>query len=110
MDSATVLAIAKKWHAKIEFPECYRTEFEKLFAEPHELEYTTYAAYDKVANKDNHRKNLIMLLFFCQELEDKYKAAGISEEILMATIKDFIISVDRYYQANGCICAVRAII
>lgn len=103
IENSKVLEIARKWYAKISFPKCYESEFEKLFEQQKNLKCTTYDSYNKENNHDDPGKNLVMLLYFCQELSERYESMGISKEILMDTISDLIIYVQRYHILNGSI-------
>ena len=103
MENNEVLKIARKWYEKIPFPKCFEEEFEELFAKQHDLECTTYDVYMKEHNQDDHGKNLLMLLYFFQELSERYEAAGIPEEILIGTIADIVVGVQRYHLLNGSI-------
>jgi len=67
-----------------------------------------FKEYDLVANRPEKCKNLIMFLYFCEELSQKYEEVGIPREILLNTIDDFIISVERQYDIDGSIGIVMA--
>ena len=108
MIKENVTDLARKWYAKIPFPACYDSEFEALLANQQNLECMPFASYDLERNKNEHAKNLVMFLYFCQELSQRYQAAGISEAILMATIEDFVISVERNYILEGSMGIVNA--
>ena len=103
-----VLALARKWYTKIPFPKEFDAEFEALLAEQTDLMPIPFASYDLVQNKDAYGKNLVMYLYFCEELSERYAAAGIPEDILMATLEDFVIMVQRNRILRGSIGLVRA--
>lgn len=103
-----VLALARKWYAKIPFPKEFDPEFEQLLAEQTDLMPIPFASYDLVENKTAYGKNLVMFLYFCEELSQRYAAAGIPEEILLATLEDFVITVQRNRILRGSIGLVRA--
>jgi len=103
-----VKEIAKKWYQRIGFPKEHDALFEKLLEEEGDLSCMPFAEYDLVENRPNKGKNLIMFLYFCEELSLKYKDKGIPEDILMATLQDFIVSVERQYKLTGQLGIVRA--
>jgi len=108
MSKMYVKEIARKWYQKIGFPKEYDTLFEKLLEEEMDLACMPFAEYDLVANRLNKGKNLIMFLYFCEELAEKYSQLGIPESILMRTLEDLVISVRRQFLLTGQIGIVRA--
>lgn len=104
----SVKEIAEKWYKIIGFPEKFDEGFYKLLNEETELQPMKFEDYDLIANRPNKCKNLIMFLYFCEELSQKYKEKGIPHEILLNTIDDFIISVERQYDIDGSIGIVMA--
>lgn len=103
-----VKELAKKWYDIIGFPEKFDEGFEKLLLEENDVSPMKFEEYDLVANRPNKGKNLIMFLYFCEELSKKYEEKGIPREILLNTIDDFIISVERQVDINGEIGVVMA--
>lgn len=108
MENNKVLETARKWYAKIPFPKEYAAEFEQLLEEQKDLVCMPFADYDLQENKRAYGKNLVMFLYFCQELSERYEAAGISEDILLSTIEDFVISVQRNRILRGSMGVVNA--
>ena len=108
MSRETVISLAKKWYNLISFPKKYDDMFEKLLEQEQDLQCMKFEDYDIKGNSQRKGKNLIMFLYFCEELSEKYKSAGISQEILMATIDDFIINVEREYILSGKMGLVKA--
>lgn len=104
----SVKEIAEKWYKIIGFPEKFDEGFYKLLNEETELQPMKFEDYDLIANRPEKCKNLIMFLYFCEELSQKYKEKGIPHEILLNTIDDFIISVERQYDIDGSIGIVMA--
>ncbi len=104
----TVKELAKKWYEIIDFPEKFDEGFEKLLAEENNVFPMKFSEYDLVINRPNKGKNLIMFLYFCEELSQKYEEKGIPREILLNTIDDFKISVERQYDINGVVGIVMA--
>ena len=108
MERDTVKKIAKKWYDLIPFPEKFDEEFDRLLEEENDLECMRFEEYDIKQNAPLKGKNLIMFLYFCEELSQRYDAAGISRDILMATLEDFLPSVERNKNLTGKIGVVRA--
>jgi len=108
-NESKVKVLADKWYKKIRFPAEYDEEFKELISaisDPGEMLFTDY---DFEANKDDNQKNLIMYLYFCEELSRKYEEKGIPEEILMASlVPDFPIMVKRCVCLTGKLGLLRA--
>ena len=104
----TVKELAKKWYKIIGFPEKFDKGFYNLLNEETDLQPMKFEEYDLISNRPNKCKNLIMFLYFCEELSQKYKEKGIPHEILLNTIDDFIISVERQYDIDGRVGVVMA--
>ena len=107
MSEKYVKEIAKKWYRKIGFPKEYDPLFEKLLESETDLACMPFAEYDLAKNRPNKGKNLIMFLYFCEELKEKYREKGISEAILMDTVKDLVLSVKRQFLLTGQLGIVR---
>ncbi len=101
MEKDTVKKLAKKWYDKIGFPKEFDEGFDKLLSEENDLLCIKFEEYDISENKDCHGKNLIMFLYFCEELYEKYKALGIPDDIFYMTIGDFAVSVKRWFKMTG---------
>ena len=98
MSKNKVTEIARKWYVKIGFPEKFDAMFNALLEEenPESVPFEKYNA-----SENSKGKTFIMYLYFCEQLAEKYKEAGISEKILMATLSDFIINTEREYILSG---------
>ena len=101
-----VLDTARKWYCRIPFPTEWDAEFEALLKEQEDLRCMSFADYDLDQNTPG--KDLVMFLYFCEELSARYKKAGISQDILLATVEDFVISVKRNRILTGKMGIVRA--
>lgn len=104
----TVKILAKKWYDIIDFPSEYDVKFEELLSEETDVVPMKFDEYDVASNRSNKGKNLVMFLYFCEELSQKYEEKGIPREILLDTIDDFKISVKRQYDIDGRIGIVMA--
>ena len=102
-----VLAIARKWYAKIQFPKEFDQEFEQLLSQQTDLMPIPFASYDLAQNQTAYGKNLVMFLYFCEELSERYAAAGIPEDILLATLEDLVIVTQRNRILRGSIGLVK---
>ncbi len=104
-----VKKLSKKWYKKIGFPSEYDKEFEALLDMISDIGETSFDDYDFEANRENNQKNLIMYLYFCEELSKKYEEKGIPEEILLASlVPDFSVMVKRCIALTGKLGLIRA--
>jgi len=90
--------IIKKWYSAIGFPKEYDDEFYYSLEKADTLDFESMETYTNFENKTN---NLFAYLYFCEELSQKYKKLGISEEILLDTIRDIVIWTNTYYGIYG---------
>ena len=81
-----VRTVAKKWYKALGFPKEYDSEFEDALENISVSDATDVSTYDKKC-KDGKR-NLISYLFLCEKAAQKYKEAGLPEDVLEATLKD----------------------
>ena len=81
--------VIRKWYKKLEFPGCYDNQFEQLLANYKISDAITIEKYN-FAEMDGKR-NLLSFLYFCEDLERRYKEKGIDEKILIDTLKDLPI-------------------
>lgn len=80
--------IIEKWYKKLNFP----TEFDKdfqLLLNTVTLPLITVKEYKN--ENFNAQENLLLFLYFCEALEEKYREYGIAEEILLDTLGDIVI-------------------
>ncbi len=88
-ENPEVKTIIKKWYDKIGFEKDFDAEFEKALNTIPVSDYMTMKYYD--AECEDGKKNLLNMLFMCEELSEKYKELGISEDILVDTLSDLSI-------------------
>lgn len=91
--------IIEKWYARLKFPKSYDKEFKRALAEIKISDAITINDYNLLST--DGKRNLLSYLFFCEKLEEKYKNAGIPEEILMATLKDLPIWTREWSNVKG---------
>lgn len=92
--------IIKKWYEKLSFPAEWDAPFHTLLNEK-ELSPCHISEYDN-ADEDKE-KNLLMYLFFCEELFAGYSAVGIDEKIFFDTVSDLVIWAKVHFAINGSI-------
>lgn len=80
--------IIKKWYERLKFPKEYDEEFYDMLCK---YELSECSAEEYGIDEKDVRKNLLMYLYFCEELSQRYKAKGISDEILTDTLSDIVI-------------------
>lgn len=91
--------IIEKWYKKIGFPKEFDKEFYDIL-ESTELDATLNAdTYD--INESDGKKNLLMYLYFTEELHKKYVDKGIPEEIFYDTIEDIVRWTKTWTDLNG---------
>ena len=91
-------SIIKKWYDKLHFPKEYDAEFQEIL-ERSELGGIT--AIEEYEYDKDCGKNLCAYLYFCEAVSEKYKAHGISEEILADTLSDIVVWTKIYYGMWG---------
>jgi len=84
-----VSVIIKKWYQKLDFPKIYDTEFYHALSEIKISDAISIEKYD-VSSKDGKR-NLLSMLFTCENLAEKYRERGIGEDILCTTLSDLVV-------------------
>lgn len=80
--------IIEKWYKKLSFPEKYDKEFYEILSSEELDENATLQTYD--IYEPNGRKNLLMYLYFLEDLHTQYEERGIPEEIFTDTVKDVV--------------------
>lgn len=91
--------IIEKWYKKIGFPKEYDREFYKALEEIKISDAVSLEKYDLFST--NGKRNLLTVLYLCEELKDKYVQRGIDEEILMDTIRDMVIWTNIWTDLKG---------
>lgn len=94
-----VPVIIKKWYQKLDFPKIYDTEFYHALSEINISDEISIEKYD-VSSKDG-KKNLLSMLFMCENLAEKYRERGIRENILRATLSDLVIWTNTWSNLKG---------
>lgn len=89
--------IIRKWYKKLSFPTEWEAEFENML-ENEKLIPCSFKEYD---DTENLAQNLPMFLYFCEDVEERYKKTGIPEEILLDTLSDILIWAKMYKSIYG---------
>ena len=97
-----VADICRKWYKKLEFPMEYNNDFELLLKEYDISDAITADKYDY--NEKDGKRNLLSMLFMCEELEEKYREKGIDEKILIDTAKDIVLWTNSWTNVKGELC------
>lgn len=99
MKNAQTAAIIEKWYKKIGFPSHYDKEFYDALNSMDIDTSIKVEQYD--LENDNGKENFLYFLYFCEELERKYKERGISDEILYDTLADMPRWLDTWSGLKG---------
>lgn len=91
-------AIIEKWYEKLAFPKEWDSDFRSLL-KTKELSPCRISEYDNAG--EDKEQNLLMYLFFCEELSEGYIARGIEEKILFDTLSDLVIWAKVHFAING---------
>lgn len=85
-DNPEVKTIIKKWYDKIGFEKDFDEEFNKALESIPVSDYVDMEHYDLTC--EDGKKNLLNILFMCEELSKTYEKLGIGEDILLDTLSD----------------------
>ncbi len=97
-----VSEICRKWYDKLGFPIEYKNDFEQILGEYNISDAITVDKYDY--NEKDGRRNLLSMLFMCDEVERKYKEMGIDENIMVDTLSDIRLWTDAWTDVKGELC------
>lgn len=92
-------SIIKKWYNKLRISDEYKEEFENAL---YEIKISdTISIEDCYVNETDGKRNLLSFLYMCENLEEKYKQKGISEEVLLDTLSDIPIWLNTWSDIKG---------
>lgn len=91
--------VIEKWYKKLGFPKYFDEEFYEALREIKISDAITVEEYNE-QEKDG-RRNFLSFLYFCKDLQKKYEAMGIPEEILLDTLHDLVIWTDIWSGLKG---------
>lgn len=92
-------AICEKWYKRLGFPAEYDAAFYAALGRIEVLPSATVYEYD--LGSEDGLSNLLHFLYFCEALEERYRAAGIGEEVLLHTLRDLVIWTDIWSREKG---------
>ncbi len=98
-ENPKVKEIIEKWYKLLGFPKEYDDEFYdalKNIKISDNITAETYNSFDS-----DGKRNLLSVLFMCEELEEKYKEKGISKDVLMNTLSDIPIWTNTFSDLKG---------
>lgn len=90
--------IIEKWYLNLPFPEKYREDFYKLL-DTCQLEPCTLEQYLETSH--DGQENLLMFLYFCEELYEKYQAYAIEDSVFYDTVEDIVRWTNTYHSVYG---------
>ncbi len=91
--------IIRKWYKKLGFPAEFDAQFEDIIKNEQIREDWDINDYDLYGK--NGRENLLMQLYFCEEVSKRYAEKGIEEEIFLDTMRDIVVWTKRWSEAKG---------
>ncbi len=98
-DTPKVREVIEKWYTRLGFPRCYDKEFREALGRIKISDAITLEGYDKGC-KDGKR-NLLSFLYLCEGVERKYIESGISEEIMLDTLRDICTWTKEWSSVKG---------
>lgn len=91
MDKIRETAI--EWYKRLAFPEKYDGQFEALLSETYPIAKPEFS--------ENAGTNLLIALYQCEAIEQKYRELGIKQQILYDTLSDIKLWVDVWHRQSG---------
>lgn len=91
--------VIRKWYGRLGFSGKYDVDFEAALREIPISDAITPAEYD-TACPDGAR-NFLSFLYMCEGLAENYRARGIPEDVLLATLSDLPIWADTWSGLRG---------
>lgn len=98
-ENPEVKTIIRKWADKLGILKDYRWELEKALAVTPISDAIAMETYN--IDEQDGKRNLLSILFMCEELEKKYAQKGIEERILLDTLSDISIWLDTWSDLKG---------
>ena len=95
------IEIIKKWYDILWPDGKYNKELEELFKKYPSLPSANINKYKFDTSDEYAGYNFLMCLYFCDELEKKYKQRGIPNTVLLDSLYDIVILTDLHYDSKG---------
>ena len=99
MKGTDMLEIIEKWYLRLGFPKEYDSQFYESLSKFKDPGVYRIDEYDPKST--DAKTNLLMHLYFCNALHERYRDAGISENILDQTLSDIVIWTNVWYSMTG---------
>ena len=97
--SDPVVGIIEKWYQKLGFDRCFDSEFYEML---HNIPVSSDVTIDNYDLKcADGKKNLLSFLYMCEALREQYLQKGISEEILVDTLRDIVRWCNVWSELDG---------
>ncbi len=90
--------IIKYWYEQIGFPSDYDEAFEQAL-KAYEIDPEKKVA--DYEDKGDGAENFLYFLYFCEELKQKYREKGISEDVMRDTVSDMPVWLDIWSELKG---------
>lgn len=90
--------IIEKWYLRLPFPEKYRDMFYELL-DNCKVEPCTVEQY--MQSPGDGQQNLLMFLYFCEALHEKYQKYAIEDSVFYDTIEDIVRWTNIYDSVYG---------
>ncbi len=90
--------VIEKWYHALPFPEEYDRPFYELL---NNVQLTPCKIADYLQGQYDCGENLLMFLYFCENLAKAYKEKGIEDAILFDTLEDLVRWTKIYTDATG---------
>ncbi len=94
-----VAEIIKKWYKKLGFSKDYDKEFYRAVETVRVSDAVSLDSFDEYSN--DGKRSLLSYLYLCEGLSEKYREAGIPEEILIDTLYDIVRWTDTHSGIHG---------
>ncbi len=96
-----VIETARKWYVRLAFSDQFDKAFEALTEQYPSLLEAKFASYTFGRTAKDGGKNLLMYLYFCEELAGKYVEKDIPEEVLLDTLSDLPLWAQTHFELTG---------
>lgn len=90
---------AEKWYLKLGFPQKYNKDFYRALDKINVSDNVTVESFGE--GTEDGARNLITYLSLCEGVAEKYREAGIPEEILVDTLYDIVRWCESYTAIKG---------
>ena len=91
--------IIQKWYSLLDFPQEFDGEFEEALKRIEVSANTTIENYDLECT--DGKRNLLSMLYLCEELERKYQSLGIDREVLLSSLHDLAVYTKVWTEVKG---------